>query len=167
MSPIVSDLVQYKNNARDTQPLAGIITIVNENGTVEVNIFRGGLTEVKRNVVVATDAESAEAGQCWLSSTVKRQLQATMNPPAPPQISASQFPDVYANLGIDPSNLGCIMLNVEPIQVGHLILYDDLYQADPTPSPTRICRASCPRLPMRTLPCYTACYGLALNSRST
>nr|HET6905098.1 hypothetical protein [Ktedonobacteraceae bacterium] len=72
MNPIVSDLVQFRNNNRDTQPLAGIVTIVNENGTVEVNIFRGGLTEVKRNVVVAADAESAEAGQCWLASSVKR-----------------------------------------------------------------------------------------------
>ena len=51
------------------------------------------------------------------------------------QIAASQFPDVYANLGIDPGNLGCIMLTVEPIQVGHLILYDDLYQADPVAHP--------------------------------
>nr|HET6905099.1 2'-5' RNA ligase family protein [Ktedonobacteraceae bacterium] len=58
-----------------------------------------------------------------------------MNPPAPPQISASQFPDVYIDLGIDPGNLGCIMLSVEPIQVGHLILYDDLYRADPIAHP--------------------------------
>ncbi|SRR5258708_3475190 len=54
-----------------------------------------------------------------------------MNPPALPQISASQFPDVYANLGIDPNKLGCIMLDVEPIVVSDLILYDDLYYSDP------------------------------------
>jgi hypothetical protein len=54
-----------------------------------------------------------------------------MNPTDTPQISASQFPDVYANLGIDPNKLGCIMLNVEPIQVSNIILYDDLYMADP------------------------------------
>jgi len=58
-----------------------------------------------------------------------------MNPPAPPQISASQFPQVYVDLGIDPGKLGCVMLNVEPIQVSDLILYDDLYMADPEKHP--------------------------------
>jgi 2'-5' RNA ligase superfamily len=50
-----------------------------------------------------------------------------MDPQTVPQISASQFPEVYANLGIDPSKLGCVMLNVEPITVSNVILYDDLY----------------------------------------
>jgi 2'-5' RNA ligase superfamily len=58
-----------------------------------------------------------------------------MNPPTPPQISASQFPQVYTDLGIDPGKLGCIMLDVEPIQVSNLILYDDLYHADPDEHP--------------------------------
>jgi 2'-5' RNA ligase len=58
-----------------------------------------------------------------------------MNPPAAPQISASQFPQVYVDLGIDPGKLGCLMLDVEPIQVSNLILYDDLYMADPEEHP--------------------------------
>lgn len=58
-----------------------------------------------------------------------------MNPQTIPQITASQFPDVYANLGIDPNKLGCVMLDVEPIQVSNLILYDDLYYADPAKHP--------------------------------
>jgi hypothetical protein len=58
-----------------------------------------------------------------------------MNPTDTPQIAASQFPEVYENLGIDPNNLGCIMLNVDPIQVSGFILYDDVYQSDPTEHP--------------------------------
>src|SRR5205085_6987026 len=58
-----------------------------------------------------------------------------MDPQTTPQISAGQFPDVYANLGIDPNKLGCVMLDVEPIQVSNIILYDDLYQADPVEHP--------------------------------
>ena len=71
MKPIVSDLVQFKNNARDTEPVAGIITSVHED-KVELCIFRNGLMEQKRNVTLAENAESAEVGQCWLSSSVKR-----------------------------------------------------------------------------------------------
>jgi 2'-5' RNA ligase superfamily len=55
--------------------------------------------------------------------------------PVTPQITASQFPEVYANLGIDPNKLGCLMLDIEPIVVSNLILYDDLYQADPEKHP--------------------------------
>ena len=58
-----------------------------------------------------------------------------MDPQSVPQISASQFPDVYANLGIDPNKLSCVMLDVEPIVVSNLILYDDLYQTDPVERP--------------------------------
>jgi hypothetical protein len=71
MQPIVSDLVQYKNNNRDTEPLAGMIISVHD-GKVDINVFRLGIIEFHRNVVMAENAESAEAGQCWLSSTVKR-----------------------------------------------------------------------------------------------
>jgi len=58
-----------------------------------------------------------------------------MNPLETPQITASQFPQVYEDLGIDPGKLGCVMLNTEPIQVGDIILYDDLYMADPEEHP--------------------------------
>ncbi len=58
-----------------------------------------------------------------------------MNPTTPPQITASQFPQVYADLGIDPGKLGCMMLNTEPIVVSNLILYDDLYYSDPEKHP--------------------------------
>lgn len=66
MKPIVSDLVQFKNNNRDAEPLAAIVTSVHEDGKVELSIFRGAIVEVRRNVTVAENAESAEAGQCWL-----------------------------------------------------------------------------------------------------
>src|SRR3989442_14411485 len=55
-------------------------------------------------------------------------------PPAT-EVSASQFPQVYVDLGIDPSKLGCVMLDVEPIVVSNLILYDDLYVTDPIEHP--------------------------------
>ncbi len=71
MTPIVSDLVQYKNNARDPEPLPGMIVSVHD-GKVDINVFRLGLMEFHRNVTLAKDAESAEAGQCWLASAVKR-----------------------------------------------------------------------------------------------
>lgn len=58
-----------------------------------------------------------------------------MDPVIPLQISASQFPQVYIDLGIDTSKLGCVMLDVEPIQISNIILYDDLYQADPIEHP--------------------------------
>lgn len=52
-----------------------------------------------------------------------------------PQISANQFPELYEILGIDPNNLGCIMLSLEPIKASGFILYDDLYQTDPVEHP--------------------------------
>ena len=58
-----------------------------------------------------------------------------MKPSDSSQISAGQFPQVYADLGIDPSKLGCLMLNTEPIQVSNIILYDDLYYSDPEKHP--------------------------------
>ena len=71
MQPIVSDLIQFKNNNRDAEPLPGIVVSVHD-GKVDLTIFRGAILEAKRNVTLAEDAASAEAGQCWLSSTVKR-----------------------------------------------------------------------------------------------
>jgi hypothetical protein len=41
-------------------------------------------------------------------------------------ITARQFPQVYANLGIDTQKLGCIMLDVEPFEVP-IPDEDDLY----------------------------------------
>lgn len=58
-----------------------------------------------------------------------------MKPPEAPQITASQFPQVYIDLGIDPGKLGCLMLDTEPVQVSDIILYDDLYYADPAKHP--------------------------------
>ena|SRR5712691_1939843 len=55
--------------------------------------------------------------------------------PSGTEVSASQFPQVYVDLGIDPGKLGCVMLDVEPIVVSNLILYDDLYMADPEKHP--------------------------------
>jgi hypothetical protein len=71
MQPIVSDLIQFKNNNRDAEPLPGMIVSVHD-GKVDINVFRLGIIEFHRNVTLAEDAASAEAGQCWLSSTVKR-----------------------------------------------------------------------------------------------
>jgi len=70
MQPIVSDIVQYKNNTRDPEPLAGMVVSVHD-GKVDINVFRLGIIEFHRNVTMVVDADSAEVGQCWLSSTVK------------------------------------------------------------------------------------------------
>jgi hypothetical protein len=43
------------------------------------------------------------------------------------QISSQQFPQVYEDLGIDTNDLGCIMLDVEPIEVSSVIDPEDLY----------------------------------------
>jgi hypothetical protein len=43
------------------------------------------------------------------------------------QVSSQQFPQVYEDLGIDTNNLGCIMLDVEPIEVSSVIDPEDLY----------------------------------------
>lgn len=48
------------------------------------------------------------------------------------QVTAAQYPQVYEDLGIDPGNLGCLMLNVQPIEVSSVIAPEDLYYADPT-----------------------------------
>lgn len=58
-----------------------------------------------------------------------------MNASETPQITASQFPQVYVDLGIDTSKLGCLMLNVEPIKVSGFIPQDNLYIADPEEHP--------------------------------
>jgi hypothetical protein len=44
------------------------------------------------------------------------------------QISSRLFPQVYENLGIDTNKLGCIMLDVEPIEVSSVIDAEDLYR---------------------------------------
>lgn len=44
--------------------------------------------------------------------------------------SAHMFPQVYVDLGVDVSDLGCIMLDVEPLQVDDIIDTEDLYFSD-------------------------------------
>ena len=46
-------------------------------------------------------------------------------------VNANQFPDVYTALGINVSKLGCIMLEVEPLQVTELVMKgkEDLYES--------------------------------------
>ena len=77
-----------------------------------------------------------------------------MNPTDTPQITTRQFPQVYIDLGIDPSKLGCVMLNVEPIKVSNIILYDDLYQTDPVKHPHM------QGVGIRNVPHCTLLYGL-------
>lgn len=48
-----------------------------------------------------------------------------MNP-----VSATQFPEMYRDLGIDTGDLGCIMINTEPLQVSDIIAPEDLYQPE-------------------------------------
>lgn len=45
-------------------------------------------------------------------------------------INATQFPQMYVDLGIDIQDLGCIMLDVEPFEVGDIIAEEDLYYSD-------------------------------------
>jgi hypothetical protein len=45
--------------------------------------------------------------------------------------TASNFPQVYQDLGIDTGRLGCIMADTEPIVVHDVIPEDALYYADP------------------------------------
>lgn len=47
-------------------------------------------------------------------------------------IKASNFPEVYENLGIDINDLGCIMVNVEPFELSDIILQEDLYNPEGT-----------------------------------
>lgn len=65
MKPVVSNTVQFKNNNRDAEPMAGIIVSVHDE-KVDLNVFALGRMEFRRNVTLAEDAASAEAGQCWL-----------------------------------------------------------------------------------------------------
>ena len=41
------------------------------------------------------------------------------------ELSSSQFPEVYAKLGIDTSDLGCIMLNLSTIPVTDMVVDSD------------------------------------------
>jgi 2'-5' RNA ligase len=43
------------------------------------------------------------------------------------QVRASQYPEVYTDLGIDPNDLGCIMAATQPIAVSNVIDPSDLY----------------------------------------
>lgn len=46
------------------------------------------------------------------------------------QLSAQQYASVYQELGIDTNNLGCIMLNTEPLQVSDVLSPSELYYAN-------------------------------------
>jgi 2'-5' RNA ligase len=53
-----------------------------------------------------------------------------------PPLNAFQFREVYAELGIDLSNLGCVMLDIEPIVVSDVIAPEHIYYAkDPVRLP--------------------------------
>ena len=43
------------------------------------------------------------------------------------QVSSQQFPQVYEDPGIDTNSLGCIMVDIEPIEVSSVIDPEDLY----------------------------------------
>jgi hypothetical protein len=45
-------------------------------------------------------------------------------------VNSRSFPQVYVDLGIDPGNLGCIMLDVQPIVVSDVIDAADLYVSE-------------------------------------
>lgn len=45
-------------------------------------------------------------------------------------VNAMQFPQVYQQLGIDVGNLGCIMLDTEPLTVNDVIPESELYSSD-------------------------------------
>lgn len=44
--------------------------------------------------------------------------------------SAHMFPRVYIDLGIDVSGLGCIMIDLEPLEVSDIIALEDLYYSE-------------------------------------
>lgn len=46
------------------------------------------------------------------------------------QLSAHQFSEVYANLGISLNKLGCIMAACDPLRVNDIIAAEDLYYAN-------------------------------------
>lgn len=48
-------------------------------------------------------------------------------------VSAYQFKDVYDDLGVNIQGLGCIMLDVEPIDTTSIIADEDLYVAPEVP----------------------------------
>lgn len=51
------------------------------------------------------------------------------------KVNASQYPTVYQDLGIDPNNLGCIMLDTAPVVVSDIIKLEDLLEVDPIEHP--------------------------------
>lgn len=72
------------------------------------------------------------------------------------QISARDYPDLYDDMEIDPDNLGCIMLDLEPMKVmeyieGH---EDDLYENPKWDQGS---------VPAETVPHVTLLYGLLEN----
>lgn len=44
--------------------------------------------------------------------------------------SAHMFPQVYIDLGIDVGDLGCVMLDLEPLEVSDVIAEEDLYYSE-------------------------------------
>lgn len=43
-------------------------------------------------------------------------------------LSSYMFPDMYANLGYDVGNLGCVMASLEPLQISDIVDEADLYE---------------------------------------
>jgi 2'-5' RNA ligase len=68
--------------------------------------------------------------------------------------NATDFPQVYEDLGIDTGHLGCIMIDTAPIEVHHVIPEDDLYYADEVAHPHTQGIVS------ETVPHVTLLYGL-------
>lgn len=65
MKPTVGRLVHFKPTNRDTVPAPGIILDVNEDGTVNLDVFKPGIVEYQRNKSMAESFAKAEAGQ-WV-----------------------------------------------------------------------------------------------------
>lgn len=75
------------------------------------------------------------------------------------EIKASDYPEVYANLGIDTGRLGCIMLDTEPIIISNIIDEQDYYYADPKDKPYAQGNVS------ESVPHVTLLYGLMRSGK--
>lgn len=51
------------------------------------------------------------------------------------EVKATDYPQMYIDLGIDIKDLGCIMLDTEPIIINDIVPTGDLYYADPEEQP--------------------------------
>lgn len=60
--PTPGRIVSFKSTNRDTAPTPAIILAVNEDG-VDLNIFRMGQLEYRRNSTMAESFDKAEPGQ--------------------------------------------------------------------------------------------------------